>query len=203
MIDVELFGGRRAYVMHLYARMRCTIGSYRSIESIKWNAVSRLVFVCHGNICRSPYACARVRELGVRSASFGFETSDGASADQSALRNARLRGIDLSDHRSIRLRPSLLEPGDLVVVFEPQQRPKVCGQSIAGLAGVTLMGIWASPIYPYIHDPFGQSDRYFQACYSTIDRNVKSIVDRIFASGSPAALPCASRARSVDASQRS
>lgn len=179
MDDVEFFGGRRAYVGHIGARVLYALGSYRSAENIDWAAISRLVFVCHGNICRSPYACARSREFGINSISFGLEASDGAVADTSASRNALLRGVDLSAHRSVRLRAPLLERGDLVVVFEPRQLAKVLRQNVADLAGLTLMGIWDRPVYPRIQDPFGRSDRYFQHCFSTIDRNIEVLARRI------------------------
>ena len=186
MVDVEVFGGRRGYIGHLYARALYALGSYRSTDNISWDAISRLVFVCHGNICRSPYACARARELGVNSISFGLAAADGALADESASRNALLRGVDLSTHRSVRLRAPLLNHGDLVVVFEPRQLAKVFRESVVDLAGITLMGIWDRPVYPHIQDPFGRSDRYFQRCFSAIDRNIDVLATRIAAYEAPA-----------------
>lgn len=202
MVDVELFGGRRGYIGHVCARALYTLGSYRLAENINWGAIKRLVFVCHGNICRSPYASARAHALGVRSISLGLVAADGAVADESASRNALLRGVDLSAHRSVRLHASLLNLGDLVVVFEPRQLTKVLRQRVPGLAGITLMGIWDRPVYPYIQDPFGRSDRYFQRCFSEIDRNVAALATRIAAYQAPSvdssAIGCVSSPRSRD-----
>lgn len=186
MVDVEAFGGRRGYIAHLCARALYSLGSYRSAENINWDAISRLVFVCRGNVCRSPYACARARELGVNSISFGLTAADGAVANESASRNALLRGVDLSTHRSVRLRAPLLNHGDLVVVFEPRQLATVFQESVADLAGITLMGIWDRPVYPHIQDPFGRGDRYFQHCFSAIDRNIDALAARIATSEAPA-----------------
>lgn len=186
MIDIEIYGGRRAYAAHLRARVLCALGVYRSAENIVWGTIARLVFVCHGNICRSPYACERARSLGVNSVSFGLDAFDGMHADESASRNALLRGIDLTGHRSARLQAPLLARGDLVVVFEPWQLSRVRQRSVAGLAGLTLLGIWTRPTHPYVHDPYSRSDRYFQHCFSTIDRNVHRLVTRIAASKAPA-----------------
>ena len=149
MIDVELYGGRRAYVAHLCARASYVLGSYRSAQAINWGAVERLVFICHGNICRSPYASARAREFGARAISLGIEALDGVGANEDAARNALPRGIDLKDHRSTRLRASLILPGDLIVVFEPQQLLRVTRQSIIGAAGITLLGLWTRPVRPH------------------------------------------------------
>jgi protein-tyrosine phosphatase len=178
MIDIELYGGRRGYVEHLRARALDALGSYASARKIKWPAIKRLVFVCQGNICRSPYAAARAQSLGMTAISFGLEATEGACADQAALRNALPRGIDLSAHRSARLQGSLLAAGDLIVAFEPKQIPQVIAHTVPGLAGTTLLGIWARPVRPLIHDPFGQSNKYFQHCFSLIDANVRELAGR-------------------------
>lgn len=186
MIDTELYGGRRAYVAHLRARALYAIGSYRALRSIAWNDVERLVFVCHGNICRSPYASARARALGARAVSFGIEAADDAAADATATRNALQRGIDLGEHRSTRLQAAFLAPGDLVVVFEPQHLLGVTPHSGADVAGLTLLGLWTDPLRPHIQDPYGRSDRYFQQCYAAIDRNTHELVQRLAAHAAPA-----------------
>ena len=41
------------------------------------DAVTRLVFVCHGNICRSAFAHAVAERLGANVASFGLSTASG------------------------------------------------------------------------------------------------------------------------------
>lgn len=186
MVDFELYGGRRAYAAHLSARALYALGKFRSAENIAWDAIARLVFVCHGNICRSPYASARARALGVKAISFGLDASDGMHADESASQNALVRRLDLSIHCSARLRAPVLAQGDLIVVFEPGQLSRMREKSIAGLAGITLLGIWTQPTRPYIHDPYGRSDRYFQSCFSAIDRNVQELVTRITAHQAPA-----------------
>ena len=186
MIDTELYGGRRAYVAHLRARALYALGTYRALRSIAWNVVERLVFVCHGNICRSPYAGARARALGARAVSFGIEATDGAAADEAAIRNAVQRGIDLRDHRSTRLQAFCLEPGDLIVVFEPRHVLSVTPHGGAEVAGLTLLGLWTDPLRPHIQDPYGRSDCYFQQCFAAIDRNTHELVQRLAAHAAPA-----------------
>jgi len=193
MIDIELYGGKRAYVAHLRACASYAMGSYRSARSVQWSSVERLVFVCHGNICRSPYASARARALGARAISLGIEAADGASANEDAARNALLRGIELKDHASIRLQPSLIEAGDLIVAFEPVHLLRVTRQEVRGTAGLTLLGLWTRPVRPYIQDPYGRSDRYFQQCFSAIDRNTHELVTRLAAHRAPVVSATADR----------
>lgn len=179
MIDVELYGGYRGYLSHAAARARYALGAYRELVAIDWSRVGRLVFICKGNICRSPYAAGRGRALGLRAVSLGLDASEGAPADPSASRNAMLRGLDLSDHRSARLERSRLEAHDLLVVFEPTQLHAVrrrCGH-LAPV--VTLLGVWSPPVRPHMHDPYGRSDRYFNECFELIDRNVAALAQRM------------------------
>jgi protein-tyrosine phosphatase len=178
MIDTERYGGRRGYLNHLVARALSLAGVYRPLMAIDWDAVSRLVFICKGNICRSPYGAARARELGVDAVSFGLNAVDGALADPSAARNAQLRQLDLSSHRSQRLEKARLTCNDLLLVFEPQQLRAVqerCGGNLA----LTLAGLWVKPNRPYVSDPYGRSDAYFQECFAVIDASVDALAERV------------------------
>lgn len=177
-VDLELYGGRRGYLEYLRSRVLYALGAYRGLHEVDWGAISRLVFVCKGNICRSPYAAARARGLGVDSVSLGLEAADGAMADAAAARNALSRGLDLSAHRSARLESALVRNGDLIVVFEPAQL-RVARQRCENSHAISLLGIWECPIRPHLEDPHGRSDRYFQQCFSIIDTNVAAIVSRL------------------------
>lgn len=193
MVDVELYGGYSGYLSHLRARAQHALGGYREFAAVDWARVARLVFVCTGNICRSPYAAARSRALGIRAISLGLGASAGASADPSAARNALARGLDLSCHRSARLESSRIEEDDLLIVFEPVQLHAVRRRCPDRDLAVTLLGIWSEPMRPHMHDPYGRSDRYFQECFGLIDRNVATLAQR--ATG-----PCATIAREIAAS---
>jgi len=185
MVDMELYGGRRGFFEHIRARTLYALGSYRSVREIEWATVGRLAFVCKGNICRSPYACARAQALGVRAVSFGLDAAGGAPADAAALQNAQLRGVDLSAHRSTRMTPSCLAADDLVMVFEPRQITEV-QRRIGDHMPTGLLGVWSRPARPHIQDPYGMSGRYFQHCFSVIDANVAALVEYMARAGAPA-----------------
>lgn len=178
MVDFELSGGKRGYLERVRTRALYALGAYRSARHIEWSSVTRLVFVCKGNICRSPYASARARLLGVPSASFGLAAAEGAPADPAASRTARSRGVDLSAHRSARRESCGTTDGDLLVVFEPSQLAEIRSDGFNRAPRVTLLGIWAQPVRPHIQDPYGRSDRYFEHCFSIIDANVAGLVGR-------------------------
>ena len=179
MIGFDRYGGKRGLLDHLQSGLLYRIGAYREAERIDWMAVNRLVFVCTGNVCRSPYAAERARILGVPAISRGLAETEGVPADPAALRNAMRRNVDLAKHRSSIFDCQHLLETDLVIVFEPEQftdvRRRIGGRAVSA----TLLGIWSRPIRPYIHDPYGQSDEFFGWCYSTIDAHVLGVVHRL------------------------
>jgi protein-tyrosine-phosphatase len=94
--------------------------------------VDRVLFVCHGNIYRSPYAEAafrsqlpeRLRER-VLALSAGF-VGPGRPAPAESMALAEQRGLDLSGHRSQLLTPPLVTQSDLVVVMSGAQQTEIC-----------------------------------------------------------------------------
>jgi protein-tyrosine phosphatase len=175
MLDFERYGGRRSYLLHLSELSKSLIGVYRPMIRIDWHNIDRLVFVCSGNICRSPYAAERARAAGANAISFGLAASDGAFADPSATRNASRRDLDLTRHRSARLLASSVRPTDLVLLFEPRQVEAFRLLEGAQAGAVSLVGLWSTPLRPHVADPFAKSDRYFQECFSIIDSGVRAL----------------------------
>jgi protein-tyrosine-phosphatase/predicted ATP-grasp superfamily ATP-dependent carboligase len=99
-------------------RARATIAA-----AMRDNAGARqIIFVCQGNICRSPFAAALLRaRLGdcaitVRSA--GMMPQRGRRTPAFGLAAAATRGIDLAAHRSIWLDRGMGENATLLIAFD-------------------------------------------------------------------------------------
>ena len=90
---VERRGGKRALLMLCATPVLIAARGPRALLRPETRAGGRLVFVCSGNICRSPFAAEYARALGLPSASFGLHADDGAAANPQALAAARRRGI--------------------------------------------------------------------------------------------------------------
>ena len=142
-----------------------------------------IVFVCHGNICRSPYAAAAFsREVppmfraGVRIDSAGF-VGPGRPAPLNAVQVAARRGLDLAAHRSSLVGLGGRIGSDLVVVMEPTQARAV--QGLFGRDGhdiVVLGDLDPEPIATRaIADPVEQPQAAFEASYTRIDRCVAEL----------------------------
>jgi protein-tyrosine phosphatase len=140
-----------------------------------------VLFVCHGNICRSPYAAAAFRaRLGnagqvVHVASAGF-IGPIRAAPRMAQEVAADRGLDLRDHRSATLSPVALSRVDIVAVMEPEQ-----AAGVTRLFPTTAFVLVLGDLDPepnggrVIADPLDRSRDAFDASYDRIDRCVAEL----------------------------
>jgi protein-tyrosine phosphatase len=173
------YGGGRAWYRLQLARLLRRCGGLRRFERVDWRRVDRLVFVCSGNICRSPYAEARARGYGLAALSCGMRVEQTAPADPVATLVAGQRGLDLGPHRSRPVQRVQLRAGDLLVAMEPDQAQALEPVATPAGAQVTLLGLWARRPRPYVADPFGLDERYFRTCFEVIDSAVESIARRV------------------------
>jgi protein-tyrosine phosphatase len=180
---IARYGGKRPLLRGLYYLFAYRVGAFRTYLDIDWSRVQRLVIACHGNICRSPYAELRARELGLAATSFGLHASPGARANEAAVRNAARRGADLSGHRSRSIDTINLCIGDLLVAMEPRQAERLSQLAIGVGAQLTLQGLWALAPRPYVPDPYGRSDACFQHSYALIDSSLEHIKLMVRGSG--------------------
>lgn len=147
---------------------------------LDWRNIQRLVFVCQGNICRSAYAEHYTRRLGLRTASFGLATTPGLPAEPTVLAIARQRGIDMEQHRTKTLDQFQIRPGDLFLAMEVRQVHRLKELfSERQEPQITLLGLWARPPRPHIHDPFTLSTPYFETCIGVIERSISSLANQL------------------------
>ena len=174
----DRYGSRRGFVLNWWYRMLYLFGRYRGYRQVDWNSVERLVFVCKGNICRSPYAEAVAQSLGVVSTSCGIDTINGAPANADAICVATEKGISMMGHKTKPIQSLGLKKGDLLIAMEPWQAEYLKQKLVKGSQG-TLLGLWGAPVIPYIHDPFGNATAYFNNCFNYIEKAVYEIVRQI------------------------
>lgn len=137
--------------------------------------IRRLVFVCHGNICRSAYAQGLARAAGLDATGFGLATSAGAAAHPPLVAAAAARGTDLSQHQSQRVEDYVPQAGDLLLVMEVRQMRRIAADPRLGALPRQLLGLYAAPPTPHIHDPYGLSDAYLPACLRRIEAAVAAL----------------------------
>lgn len=171
--------GTRARLVYLAQYAYWRLGGYRRFGRVRWSAVRRLVFVCTGNICRSPYAEHVARAWSLDAVSFGVDTRLNGVAYPMALSVARDRGISLDEHRTTPLKDFQPREGDLFVAMEPFQAALVARQGWAVAHQVTLLGLWAGSGGAVIQDPYGGDERRFNDCFALIERGIARIERRL------------------------
>lgn len=173
MIAVR-FGTTRGLVRLALAYLQLGLGR-AYVTSFDRHAITRLVFVCHGNICRSAFADVAARGQGLACASFGLSTSADQPAYPTATEAARAFGQDLAAHRTTRVEDFVLQPGDLLLAMEVRQLRRL--STMPGMADVprSLLGLWARPPIPHLHDPYQLDDRYMRTCFRRIESAVAGL----------------------------
>lgn len=139
-------------------------------------SVTRLVFVCHGNICRSAFADILARDHGLNSASFGLSTSSGKGAHPPVIDTARAMGTDLSAHITTNVTDFVAQPGDLMLVMEVRQLDRLAAHPVLSAYPRDLLGRYASPPVPHLHDPYKLDPAYMPVCLARIADAVDGLV---------------------------
>lgn len=133
-----------------------------------WARVERLVFVCSGNICRSPFAEHIALAKNLDAVSCGTTARSGAPGDPDAIETAEGFGVDLSKHASRHVSEVEFSASDLVVVMDLHHLAAVGSVADAVGAQMTLLGLWDGAQPVTIFDPFGCSAGQFELCFRRI-----------------------------------
>lgn len=173
--------GPRGIVKKLTAKISLASGSFDGLRNIDGSRVGRFVFVCFGNVCRSPYAEVAAQSQGVSATSCGVEVSRSTPAELTAVEAASLRGMDLSAHRSRSIYEVQLDSADCLVVMAPAHLAAVRAVAAASSCQVTLLGLWCTPVIVEIPDPYGKPLEEFRKCYDEIDKALTGLLSVVLA----------------------
>ncbi len=140
--------------------------------------LERLIFICTGNTCRSPMACAiarreaAARALNIAVDCAGVAASIGQPASEGARSACMELGLDLSRHRAKQADRSLYSPHTLFAVMTPGHADwlhSVCG---VPAENIILLGLG-------IPDPYGQPIEGYRAARDAISDAVSRLLDAI------------------------
>jgi protein-tyrosine-phosphatase/predicted ATP-grasp superfamily ATP-dependent carboligase len=138
----------------------------------------RILVLCYGNICRSPYAAAVLRDrllargVAAEVPSAGLAHLPGRPSPAEAVKVARERGQDLSAHRSAFASDHDLGSADLILVFDKANLAMLEARGVDLRRPAIRMGEFAvAPDSPVdIADPVDGDEAVFAAAYARIDR---------------------------------
>jgi protein-tyrosine phosphatase len=160
------FGSKKGFANQLKYQFCQIIGKYNPYTNIDFSKIDRFVFVCSGNICRSPLADIVMRKTGGNSMSFGLEARGGDNADPRMILFGTMNGFDLSTHVSQPISQYVPLVCDLLIGMEPSHLIKL--HSLFPNNQITSLGLWLPRKKIYIHDPFSTNKVYFTLCAKKI-----------------------------------
>ena len=152
-----------------------------------------ILFICQGNVCRSPYAGRYLRKIagdrdlrGICSRSAGLDVRVSAPSPDLAVRVAKTLGVELTGHRSKPVTEDMIENTDMIFTMEHRQAAfmrKTFPYHVRKIFLLPLFDTNSPPAWDYalrynIPDPYGKSEKDFLECFRMIERSIEGFLSR-------------------------
>jgi protein-tyrosine-phosphatase len=148
-----------------------------------------MLFVCHGNIIRSPMAAAllsqRLAELcpAIAVKSAGFHAEPGRPADPRALALAGEFGVSLDDHRATKISADLVEQAGAIFLMDGLNRAELVSRYPEAASKAFMLGAWLDERrLPglEIADPYDGDDTDILRCYELLESAIRNLTFDLF-----------------------
>jgi protein-tyrosine phosphatase len=185
----------RETAVYLAGRMNVVRHPYERWAAIRLpNSVQSVLFVCKGNICRSPLAEAYFqslvekegRQMTVRSA--GLETTPGKPAHAKAKAVALQHRLSLDEHATMQVHMKLVDQSDLIIVMEIVQKDRIQRLYPRSKGKVVLLGRFDSVGSLEIADPYSGTNEDFHSCFQQVSRCCDVLAARLAVKSSEPAM---------------
>jgi protein-tyrosine-phosphatase/predicted ATP-grasp superfamily ATP-dependent carboligase len=139
----------------------------------------RILFVCKGNVCRSPFAenyARTVMNHGVQVRSAGYLPRAARGCPVLGVEAAHALGVDLAAHRSTGLTEPMMQEADAVFVFDDEARRRLARTYPFAREKTFPIGWLATEGPVEIRDPYGGGTDDFARTYRIIRRAVDAAI---------------------------
>jgi len=139
---------------------------------------SSVLFVCKGNICRSPFAERYARAVlpaSVKVAAAGYYPIHGRSSPEEAVNTAKEMGIDLDDHGSEVLNEEMVRRSQVILVFDSENHEYLVRNYPFAGEKVHLIGLLSRVGPVEISDPYSKDVSEFRRTYRHIAAAISNI----------------------------
>ena len=148
--------------------------------------VNSMLFICYGNICRSPFAEKMAKQIfqvqdSVVFASAGIHVESPMQPTATAIDAAIQYGVDLKDHLSKSISYNMMESYDMILTMESWQQIYLNKLFAEFSDKIFLLPLFRNNknmdtyhIYN-IQDPFGRTKDDFMNCYEHIKNSIEDL----------------------------
>ena len=146
--------------------------------------IRNILFVCAGNICRSPMAEWQLKALlwkkpitGMQVGSAGLIALPGNAASFNAVRVAKENSISMAEHKARPITAELIDNADLVLVMESHQGHELIADHPQASEKILLLRHFAryGSRERGISDPYGRNLEAYRFCFEDIKECVESL----------------------------
>ena len=146
---------------------------------------TRVLFVCLGNICRSPLAEVVVREVArERSLNhYHFESAGtgnwhvGGSADQRSAAKAKEYNLDLSNHCAQQITAKNIENWDWFIAMDGENRSNLLHMGVPESRLLMMRQFETDGHAPNVPDPYYGGPDGFEDAYLMLAANAEKLLD--------------------------
>jgi len=179
--------------------LRDAIGMRASTQQRVPASSRSLLFVCYGNIMRSPMAEAlllrALKEAGrperIEVASAGLHAAVGREVHPWALEAAAAMGISLADHRAKLLSKEMVDRADCIFAMDFQNKAELLTLYPDAASKIYMLSVYAEGRQRYreIADPYLGDLEATKSCYRELQICVRNLVASTFSTRESAASP--------------
>ena len=197
--------GRRERSVYIRMRLLRALGLHSDRKRKIPPGARRLVFICHGNIMRSPMSEALFKQFaadcgqrGISIISAGVNAVPGRSVDPRTLKVAQEFGIVLDNHRAQLLTPSMVEQADIIFAMDYENEALVRARYPQSAHKVFMLSAYADESYHQVEipDPYWGDEAEVRQCYRIIEGCIHNLAMSLF----PDAPSDSSKARELSTS---
>lgn len=170
-------GSLKGSLRHYVYRFLTKIGLYR--RYLKFDCtITQVVFVCSGNICRSPLAAYTAHQSTLKIKSYGLHCRGGDPADPRAIAFAERYNIDMKHHITANIKDYTPQEQDLIVGMEPSHI-KELRKLFPKHKNISSLGLWHSQSNIFIADPYSCSNDFFEKCEKKVMESTINLMHHV------------------------